>query len=514
MSVLLFDDLLDSNRIELSAYCSSAACPAEQRRFVKALVKGLKPAEEWPQDIGRDKSKRFLFDIVSNSRNGVDVDKLDYLLRDAMACHGASRPFELSRLFESTRVITPHSDRIRGARWTQDGRLEGGRRDRPARASADAVQAQAQAQICFQLKVATDLVEIYTLRAKLHKKLYQHHTANVAELMITDVLKLANDHFSFRGSDNAATTLAQAALDPKAFARLTDAILDSIYVSLEEGLDEAQGLIERMKKRDYYRQIGRSTQISPLPQCYYCGELTEIRSKFCGACGKKCKGRLHVSERPDEPHGPNNPAVTQLIGKRPPDFEQDILTFVDEAWRGEVGTCSDVDWCVWLVDIKPPSCSKCSVLGGDHGDNLYWRVYDPLWNTGFYNPKEEGEQKDSVHYVDMESQMSPVQLPRANQERTLYLYLKNERTLRAGGSEARLLSELLFDAYEAWTKRLKGKGATSQEGNQNTPTHTPSRAQRRPAQGKSTLRPMKMFTPVGEGEESTEAHPSSEPGGD
>ena len=83
-------------------------------------------------------------------------------------------------------------------------------------------------------------------------------------------LKLANDHFSFRGSDNAATTLAQAALDPKAFARLTDAILDSIYVSLEEGLDEAQGLIERMKKRDYYRQIGRSMQISPLPQCHYC----------------------------------------------------------------------------------------------------------------------------------------------------------------------------------------------------------------------------------------------------
>ena len=123
------------------------------------------------------------------------------------------------------------------------------------------------------------------------------------------MLKLANDHFSFRGSDNAATTLAEAALDPKAFARLTDAILDSIYVSLEEGLDEAQGLIERMKKRDYYRQIGRSTQISPLPQCYYCGELTEIRSKFCGACGKRCKGRHHVSERPDEPHGPNNPAV-------------------------------------------------------------------------------------------------------------------------------------------------------------------------------------------------------------
>ena len=50
-----------------------------------------------------------------------------------------------------------------------------------------------------------------------------------------------------------------------------------------------------------------------------------------------------------------------------------------------------------------------------------------------------------------------------SQERTLYLYLKNERTLRAGGSEARLLSELLFDAYEARAEAGRGNGASRPE---------------------------------------------------
>jgi deoxynucleoside triphosphate triphosphohydrolase SAMHD1 len=45
------------------------------------LIHGLKPGEPMPANVGRPESKRFLFEIVSNQRNGIDVDKIDYFLR-------------------------------------------------------------------------------------------------------------------------------------------------------------------------------------------------------------------------------------------------------------------------------------------------------------------------------------------------------------------------------------------------------------------------------------------------
>ena len=93
-----------TNGIELADYFKD---PDTRLRFVAALVNGLGDEEPWPSDLGPDlESKRFLFDIVNNKRNGVDVDKLDYLARDALAA-GLTSSGEAAalRLIHASKVL-------------------------------------------------------------------------------------------------------------------------------------------------------------------------------------------------------------------------------------------------------------------------------------------------------------------------------------------------------------------------------------------------------------------------
>ena len=84
----------------------------EHIEFVIKLIGGLSERDAWPGNIGRPESKRFLFDIVSNARNGIDVDKLDYLVRDSVACFGSPKPpgFDIYRIIQSSRVLYRQSE--------------------------------------------------------------------------------------------------------------------------------------------------------------------------------------------------------------------------------------------------------------------------------------------------------------------------------------------------------------------------------------------------------------------
>ena len=71
-------------------------------------------------------------------------------------------------------------------------------------------------QVCFQNKNALEINEVYGLRAKLHRQVYQHRTANVAEAMITDMFIAAEPSFRMRGAPSAAHAADANAADADA----------------------------------------------------------------------------------------------------------------------------------------------------------------------------------------------------------------------------------------------------------------------------------------------------------
>ena len=64
--------------------------------FIKECINGgpltiPNAPEDQKEFVGRDWMKEFLYDIVNNRHNGLDVDKIDYYARDSMAAHGTGK---------------------------------------------------------------------------------------------------------------------------------------------------------------------------------------------------------------------------------------------------------------------------------------------------------------------------------------------------------------------------------------------------------------------------------------
>ncbi|KAL0151842.1 hypothetical protein M9458_052843, partial [Cirrhinus mrigala] len=72
MSVLMFDDI---NEDVLKEH----GLDDKDVTFIKELIEGVKTSECSYE--GRDEEKSFLYEIVANKQNGIDVDKWDYFAR-------------------------------------------------------------------------------------------------------------------------------------------------------------------------------------------------------------------------------------------------------------------------------------------------------------------------------------------------------------------------------------------------------------------------------------------------
>ena len=192
--------------------------------LIELCIQGLKPGEPWNEElVGRPAKKRFLLDIVSNKRNGVDVDKLDYFMRDSLGCYGrVAVDCHIPRLLSSCRVI----------------HMEG------------------EYQVCFEEKMAQPLGDIFTLRAKLHKYAYQHRISKVVDHMVSDTLKAADPYLLVRGRDGEPRRISECVDDIDGFVRLGDWVLAAIEASTDPRMSDAQRIISDLNQRRLYSIAG------------------------------------------------------------------------------------------------------------------------------------------------------------------------------------------------------------------------------------------------------------------
>ncbi|EKM58979.1 uncharacterized protein PHACADRAFT_249122 [Phanerochaete carnosa HHB-10118-sp] len=190
-SEMMFDYLCQEPTVDVTP---------EEAAVVKALIAGE------PSRCPELEAKKFLFEIVANKRNGLDVDKFDYIARD---CHaiGQGENVSLTKLIHSVRVI-------------------GG-------------------EICYNIKDANSVYELCWSRFSLHKRIYNHKTAKAIEYMIIDALLEAEPYMH----------IAEQIEDPKRYVHLTDDIKLRIQATTCPELEKARKIFYRIDTRDLYKWI-------------------------------------------------------------------------------------------------------------------------------------------------------------------------------------------------------------------------------------------------------------------
>ncbi|XP_030279053.1 deoxynucleoside triphosphate triphosphohydrolase SAMHD1-like [Sparus aurata] len=180
---------------------------AAQDKGVEDMMDPEKKETPWPYK-GRGKEKSFLYEIVSNKRNGIDVDKFDYFARD---CHhlGIKNNFDYRRFIHFARVC----------------------------------EVKGEKQICVRDKEADNIYNMFHTRYYLHKRAYQHKVTKIIEAMMTDALVKANKHINFEGS-KGKYTLSEAIDDMEAYTKLTDCVFERILYPSSNELKEAEKTLE------------------------------------------------------------------------------------------------------------------------------------------------------------------------------------------------------------------------------------------------------------------------------
>ncbi|XP_063951253.1 deoxynucleoside triphosphate triphosphohydrolase SAMHD1-like isoform X1 [Lytechinus pictus] len=251
LSVLMFNHLIKENHLEKKL--KENGLDEQDLVFIREQIEGLpkdssQDQNEWRYK-GRGREKSFLYEIVANKRNGIDVDKWDYFARDCYNL-GIANSFDHQRYMKFARVI----------------------------------EVEGEKQICSRDKEIGNLYDMYHTRNTLHRRAYQHKVNKIIETMIVDALIKADKHLRiFPGANGKKLTMSESIDDMHAYTHLTDSVLEHILFSQNKGLKDSKDIIQKILTRQLYKCVGQSQP----PARTVLESQEEIRKQICLAVSEE-----------------------------------------------------------------------------------------------------------------------------------------------------------------------------------------------------------------------------------
>ncbi|XP_070695451.1 deoxynucleoside triphosphate triphosphohydrolase SAMHD1 isoform X2 [Pempheris klunzingeri] len=229
-SLAMFDYLVEDNGLKLVMEQHGLVLP-EDLDFIKEQIAGPQDTTaaqgQWPYK-GRSEEKSFLYEIVANKRNGIDVDKWDYFARDCYHL-GIQNNFDYRRFLKFARVC----------------------------------EVDGQKHICTRDKEVGNMYDLFHTRNCLHRRAYQHKVGNIIETMITEAFLKADQHIQIEGSGGKMFTLSTAIDDMVAYTKLTDHVFEQILNSSSLELAEARKILHNIICRRLYKCVGQTQANEP-----------------------------------------------------------------------------------------------------------------------------------------------------------------------------------------------------------------------------------------------------------
>ncbi|KAL3911442.1 MAG: hypothetical protein SGILL_007280 [Bacillariaceae sp.] len=227
---------IDANSVKVfkPTNCNDCILTSRDFVFIKECIYGKPLQENGGRFIGRlKKEQEWLYDVVNNRHNGLDVDKIDYYARDR------------NRTIGSTQI---------DIKMIEDARVAKGLCSRPEKCpTCTNLFREKHYMLCYPQKRIGATMDFFNMRFTMHANVYQHRkTCSVAN-MIMDIFCAVDPFLRLKSTNGEYFPISRAANRSEFLLRLKDDVLALIEHSDDPRLEEAQIIYKRIREHNMYK---------------------------------------------------------------------------------------------------------------------------------------------------------------------------------------------------------------------------------------------------------------------